>query len=101
MEIEVSGLGIGLILLAVGLSLMGYFVGKGLQNMGNPDKSQNHNLFIKESDLRFYFNLNLDQKEIEELLEKYPNAPKIALKGKVYYPYKQFMEWVSSNEFHK
>lgn len=101
MEIEVSGLGIGLILLAVGLSLMGYFVGKGLQNMGNPDKSQNYNLFIKESDLRFYFNLNLDQKEIEELLEKYPNAPKIELKGKKYYPYKQFIDWVSSNEFYK
>ncbi|GAB3056539.1 DNA-binding protein [Virgibacillus ainsalahensis] len=99
MEVEVSGLGIGLILLAIGLTLMGYFVGKGLQNMGHPDKGHNYNLFIKESDLEFY--LNLDKNEIEELLRKYPNAPKIEIKGTTYYPHKQFMDWVSSNEFYK
>lgn len=67
--------------------------------MGNPNKGQNYNHFIKESDLEFY--LNLDKNEIEELLRKYPNAPKIELKGTNYYPYKQFLEWVSSNEFYK
>jgi len=98
MEIEVSGLGTGLVLLAVGLTLMGYFIGKGLQNMGQPDKGY-YNHFIKESDLEFY--LNLDKKEIEELLERYPNVPKIELNGTNYYPYNQFMEWVSSNESYK
>ncbi|MBP1970510.1 hypothetical protein J2Z83_002631 [Virgibacillus natechei] len=99
MEIEVSGLGTGLILLSVGLTLMGYFIGKGLQNLGRSEKDYNYNLFIKESDLEFYFNLN--KNEIEELLSKYPNAPKIELKGTTYYPYKQFMEWISSNETYK
>ena len=99
MELEIAGLSIGLISLAVGLSLMGYFVGKGLQNMGHPAKDQSYNLFIKESDLEFY--INLDKNNIEELLRKYPHAPKIELNGTKYYPYKQFMEWVSSNEFYK
>ena len=87
MEIEISSLGIGLTLLAVGLTLMGYFIGNGLQNLGRSDKSYNHNLFIKESDLELYLNLN--KNELEELLGKYPNAPKIELKGTTYYPYKQ------------
>ncbi|MCC3359480.1 DNA-binding protein [Bacillus sp. REN16] len=96
MEIEVSGLGTGLILLAIGLALMGYFIGKGLQNMGHPDKGHYYHLFIKENDLEFYLNLN--KHEIEELLEKHPNAPQIELKGTIYYPYRQFMEWISSNK---
>ena len=67
--------------------------------MGHPDKGQNYNLFIKESDLEFY--LNLYKNMIEELLRKYPNAPKIELQGTKYYPYKQFMECFFSNEFYK
>ena len=58
MEIEVSGLGSGLIFLAIGLTLMGYFIGKGLQNMGHPDKGQSYHYFIKESELEFYLSLN-------------------------------------------
>ncbi|WP_068673541.1 hypothetical protein [Oceanobacillus sp. Castelsardo] len=99
MEIEVSGLGNGLIFLAIGLALMGYFVGKGLQNVGHPEKGYKYNLLIKESDLEFYLNLN--KNEIEELLRKYPNAPKIELNGTNYYSYKQFMEWVSTIETFK
>lgn len=98
MEIDVSGLGIGLILLAVGLTLMGYFIGKGLQNFGTGTDDK-YNLFIKENDLEFY--LNLSQNEIEDLLSKYPNPPKIELEGTTYYPYKQFMEWVAANETYK
>ncbi|MEK4803054.1 hypothetical protein DTX80_03235 [Bacilli bacterium] len=71
MEIEVSGLSNGLIMLAIGVTLMGYFIRKGLQNMGHPEKDQGYYLFIEESDLEFY--LNLDKNEIEELLKKYPN----------------------------
>lgn len=98
MLIEISGLGIGLILLAVGITLMGYFIGKGLHNMGHPEKGQSYHYFIKQSELEFYLNLN--KTEIEELLEKYPNAPMIELRGKRYYPYKQFMEWLSSNSLY-
>ena len=96
-EIEISGLGIGLVLLAVGLSLMGYFIGKGLQNMGHPEKGHHYHFFIKESELEYYFNLNKD--EVKELLGKYPDVPRIELNGKIYYPYKQFMEWFSANDY--
>jgi len=84
---------------AVGLALMGYFIGNGLKNFGRPDKTPTYYMFIKESDLEFY--LNLSKEEVEELLNKHPDAPKIELKGTTYYPYKQFMEWLSSNEFYK
>lgn len=99
MEIEVSGLVTGLFFLAIGLVLMGYYIGKGLQNFGRPDKGNKYHYFIKESDLEFY--LNLDKKEIEDLLNKYPDAPKIELKGTTYYPYEQFMEWVTANKTYK
>ncbi|WP_152658010.1 DNA-binding protein [Oceanobacillus sp. CFH 90083] len=94
MEIEISGLDFGLIVLAIGLAVMGYFIGKGLQNLGRSETSKEYNIFIKESDLEFYINLN--KEEIEDLLRKYPDAPKIELNGTTYYPYTQFMEWVSS-----
>lgn len=97
MEIEVSGLGTGLFFLAVGLALMGYFIGKGLQNFGRPEKGNTYHYFIKESDLEFY--LSLDKKEIEGLLNKYPDAPKIELKGTTYYPYEQFMEWIGNKTY--
>lgn len=97
MEIEISGLSIGLFSIAIGLTLLGYFVGKGLQNFKHADKD--YHIFIKENDLEMYFNLS--QKEIEELLKKHPNIPKIELKGTTYYPYKQFMEWLSSDETYK
>ncbi|MFF2440423.1 hypothetical protein [Priestia megaterium] len=38
---------------------------------------------------------------IEELLTKYPGAPKIELKGTTYYRYHQFVDWLSSNEIYK
>jgi len=96
MEIEISGLGFGFVALAIGLAAMGYFVGKGLQNFGRPEAGNQYNMFIEENELEFYLNLSKD--EIEELLRKYPNAPKMELNGKTYYPYTQFMEWVSSRE---
>ncbi|GIO25201.1 DNA-binding protein [Oceanobacillus sp. J11TS1] len=81
MEIEISGLGFGFVALAIGLSAMGYFIGKGLQNFGRLEVGNQYNNFIKESELEFYLNLNRD--EIEELLRKYPNAPKIELNDQI------------------
>ncbi|MCR6111983.1 DNA-binding protein [Bacillus sp. A301a_S52] len=91
-----DGFALGMFLLAIGFSLMGYFIGKGLQNFSRPDKGHNYNHLIKESDLKFY--LNLSQEEVEELLHKYPNPPKVELKGTTYYLYNQLMDWLSSND---
>ena len=62
--------------IAVGLAALGYFI-----------------------DLHYHFNLS--KGEIEELLDKYPDAPKIELKGTTYYPYQQFIDWLSSNDIYK
>lgn len=95
MEIELVGLGIPI---AIGLALMGYFIGKGLQNFSTPEKQQSYQL-ISEEDLPFY--IHLSKEEVEELLTKYPGAPKIELNGTTYYPYKQFIDWLTSNEIYK
>lgn len=94
MEIEITGLNGGLFILAIGIALMGYFIGKGLQYIGRPDKGDPYSLLIKENELEFYLSLN--KQEIKESLEKYPDAPYIELKGTKYYPYRQFMDWISS-----
>jgi len=92
------GLAFGLFSLGVGFAFMGYFIGNGLQNFSRPDKGNNFNLLIKESDLKYH--LHLKQSEVDELLHKFPNIPSIELKGKKHFPYNQLMEWLSSNEIH-
>lgn len=99
MEIDIAGLSGGLFSLAIGIALMGYFIGKGLHNMGHPEKGQSYHYFIKENELEFY--LNLSKTEIEELLEKYPDAPMLELNGKKYFPQKQFMEWLATNKMNQ
>jgi len=58
--------------LALGLAVLGYFIGDGLKNFSKPQRKS-----------------------------KYPSAPKIELKGTTYYPYHQFVDWLSSNEIYK
>lgn len=99
MQIELSGLVVSMLILAVGLGFMGYFIGDGLKNMGKPDSEHPATNFIKKEDLPIYF--SLDKEEIDDLLDKHPNAPKIILNGTTYYPYKQFLYWLSSAEIYK
>ncbi|MCC9021558.1 DNA-binding protein [Bacillus nakamurai] len=86
--------------IGIGLALMGYFIGEGLKNFKNPKGSYSDcPTLIKEKDLHYYLGLNKD--EVKELLNKYPNAPKVELKGTSYYPYQQFLKWMSSHHIYK
>ncbi len=85
--------------IAVGLAAFGYFIGDGLKNFSKPQKKVGYPHLIKEKDIHFYFNLS--KGEVEELLNKYPDAPKIELKGTTYYPYQQLIDWLSSNDIYK
>lgn len=85
--------------LALGLAALGYFIGDGLKNFSKPQRKSKYSYLIKEKDLHYHFHLS--KGEIEELLTKYPGAPKIELKGTTYYPYHQFVDWLSSNEIYK
>lgn len=97
MENDVFWIGAGI---AGGLIGLGYFIGEGLKNFQNPKAStSSYPSLIKENDLYIY--LGLSKEEVEELLNKYPNAPKVELKGTMYYPYRQFVDWLSSNEIYK
>lgn len=80
--------------IGAGLAALGYFIGDGLKNFKNPKGSPStYPTLIKEKDLHYY--VNLSKEEVSELLKKYPDAPKIELKGTTYYPYEQFLEYLS------
>lgn len=85
--------------IAVGLGVLGYFIGDGLRNFGNPKKDLNYYALLKENELRYY--VNLSESEIKELLHQYPDAPKIVLNGTVYYPSRQFQDWLHTIELNK
>ncbi|WP_232217775.1 DNA-binding protein [Virgibacillus sp. SK37] len=75
-------------------------LGDGLKNFQNPKASSSgYPTLIKEKDMHIY--LGLSKEELNELLNKYTNAPKIELKGTTYYPYQQFIEWGSSNDIYE
>lgn len=95
MEIDISaaGIGLGLFCVGIGIALMGYYIGKGLQNFRQPEKDIDYYTFLKESDLPMFLNLNND--EIRSLLNERSDVPKIILNGTTYYPKKQLIEWLS------
>ncbi|MEH6948221.1 DNA-binding protein [Bacillus sp. JJ634] len=86
--------------IGAGLAALGYFIGDGLKDFKNPKASSlGYPILIKEKDLYIY--LGLSKEEVKELLSKYPNAPKVELKGITYYPYQNLLEWLSSNDIYK
>ncbi|WP_316572669.1 DNA-binding protein [Neobacillus sp. YIM B06451] len=83
-----------------GLAFLGYFIGDGLKNFNNSKGSfSGYPTLIKERDLYLY--LGLSKEEVNELLSKFPDAPKVELKGTTYYPYQHFLEWFSSIDIYK
>lgn len=93
MSIELPDLTSSTVILAIGLIIMGYLIGNGLKSIGQNDYEHPINNLMTKEHLSMY--LNLDQKEIDDLL-KYPDVPKIILSGTTYYPYKQFVTWLYS-----
>ena len=85
--------------IAIGLALLGYFIGDGLKNFGNPKQDSSYYYFIKENELQYY--INLSETEIQELLLKYPGAPKVILNGNTYYSLEQFQDWLNTIELNK
>ena len=81
---------------AIGLTVLGYFIGEGLRNFGNPKKDSSYHYFLKETELHYY--INLSASEIKELLLNYPGAPKVLLNGNTYYPLRQFQHWLHTIE---
>ena len=82
--------------IAIGLALLGYFIGDGLKNFGNPKQDSSYYYFIKENELQYY--INLSETEIQELLLKYPGAPKISLNSNTYYSLRRSQDWLYTLE---
>ncbi|MEC1262953.1 DNA-binding protein [Bacillus swezeyi] len=90
----------GFFWLGLGLAALGYFIGDGLKNFKNPKGNvAGYPHLIKERDLQYY--LGLSKEETKEMLHKYPDIPKIELKGTTYYPYQHLMEWMSSADLYQ
>ena len=85
--------------IAIGLTILGYFIGDGLRNFGNPKKDSSYYYFIKENELHYY--TNLSENELQELLLKYPGAPKVVLNGCTYYSLSRFQDWLHTIELNK
>ena len=82
--------------LAIGLALLGYFIGKGVRNFGNLKKDSSHHYFLKENE--FYYQINVSETEIQEWLLNYPSEPKVVLNRRTYYPLKQIQDWLHTIE---
>lgn len=81
---------------AVGLGLMGYFIGDGLKHFNRPKQSSKDYSLLKGEDLPLW--LSLSKEEVRDLIEKYPNLPKIELNGTTYYNYQKLLDWLASDE---
>ncbi|WP_096186574.1 DNA-binding protein [Evansella halocellulosilytica] len=89
----------GLFWVGLGLAALGYFISDGLKNFKNPKANTDEPpTLIKKEDLHIY--LGLQKEEVKELLNKFPDAPKVELNGTSYFPYHHFIEWVSSKEIY-
>jgi hypothetical protein len=61
--------------MAAGLAALGYFIGYGLKNFGNPKASfSDYPTLVKEKDLHLH--VGLSKEEVGEMLHKFPDAPK-------------------------
>ena len=93
-----AGISFGLFCIGIGIAMMGYYIGKGLQNFRQPKKEIDFYTFLKESDLGMLLNLN--NAEIRSLLDEHPDIPKIILQGTTYYPKNQLIDWINSKAIH-
>ncbi|MFS0788634.1 DNA-binding protein [Shouchella sp. 1P09AA] len=99
MNIEV---GLSFFWVAVGLALLGYFIGNGLKKFQSKSDAQEYHAYyqlIEENQLYLY--VNISEKDMEDLLRKKDGAPKIVLNGKTYYHLVKFQEWLNSDELYR
>lgn len=81
------------VILAIGIALAGYFIGEGLKRQGSRKNEAGYYYFLQQHELTQYINLN--DKEIAQFLKDHPEAPKVIINGKAYYPAKQFQKWLT------
>lgn len=90
----------GLILIAVGIAVAGYFIGNGLKNFKNPntkgfidslDEDDEHEL-IKENEVHYF--MGVSKEDAKTLIKEHPDIPHVTLNGKVYYPKSKLRKWL-------
>ncbi|WP_085522817.1 DNA-binding protein [Tuberibacillus sp. Marseille-P3662] len=91
---------LGLIWIAIGIAVAGYFIGDGLKNFKNPNSKNfldaldedDELKLIKESDVHHF--IGISKEDAKMLLQEYSDIPHIKLNGQVYFPKKQLRAWL-------
>ena len=90
----------GLIFVAVGIAVAGYYIGDGLKNFKNPgaknfidslNEEDEHEL-IKENDVSYF--MGISREDAKSLIQEHPDIPHIIINGKVYYPKDKLRKWL-------
>ena len=90
----------GLIFIAVGIAVAGYFIRDGLKNFKNPnaknlidslDEDDEHEL-IKENDVHYF--MGISREDAKSLIQEHSDIPHIIINGKVYYPKDKLRKWL-------
>lgn len=81
-------------ILAIGIAFAGFFIGEGLKRQGSMKNEAGYYYFLQEHELVQYVNLNTQ--DIAQFLKDHPDAPKVVINGKTYYPAKQFQQWLTT-----
>ncbi|WP_099363854.1 DNA-binding protein [Fredinandcohnia onubensis] len=92
----------GLLFLAIGIAVAGYFIGDGLKNFKNPEakgvmeKLEEDDLYelIKEKDIAYH--IGVSKEDAKQLIKEHPDIPHIVLNGTVYYPKSKLKQWLSN-----
>ncbi|WP_404293270.1 DNA-binding protein [Cytobacillus kochii] len=84
--------------IAVGLALLGYFIGNGLKQFSSKNEGNMNHLLVEQSHLHLYFYLS--EADMKDLLQKHPHAPKVILNGKHYYHLHKFRKWLESDDLY-
>lgn len=85
--------------LGAGIAAAGYFIGSGIKNFKNHDKTtdffdyiDDHEL-IKESNDHYF--MGISKEDAKNLIQEHPDIPHLIINNKVYYPKGKLRQWLS------
>ena len=85
----------GLIFVAVGIAVAGYFIGDGLKNFKNPNAKNLIDSLNEEDEheLVHYF-MGISREDAKSLFQERSDIPHIIISGKVFYPKDKLRKWL-------
>ena len=90
----------GLIFVALGIAVAGYFIGDGLKNFENPNaknlidslNEEDEHELIKENDVPYF--MGIWREDANSLFQERSDIPHLIISGKVFYPKDKLRKWL-------